>query len=392
MSGPRASLFPKVGLILTGGGARAAYQVGVLRAIAEILPKDRANPFPVICGTSAGAINAAVLAANAMDFRKGVRQLVTVWKNFHVDQVYRSDPLGVLANAVRWWAALIMAGLGRHNPVALLDNSPLAGLLERSLPFDDIQACIESGALYAVSITASGYSSGQSVSFYQGAELIAPWKRARHLGIATAIGCEHLLASSAIPFIFPAVRINREYFGDGSMRQIAPISPALHLGAERVLVVGVRRPSNEQPARTQEGEYPPLAQIAGHALNSIFLDSIEVDIERLEHINRIIDHFPERSPAASGLDVRKVDVLVISPSEEIEKVAERHARALPATIRFLFSGVGAMSRRGASLVSYLLFEKSFCRALIELGYRDTMGRKDEILRFIGAASLKARRG
>lgn len=388
MSGQRASSAPKVGLILTGGGARAAYQVGVLRAIAEVLPKDCPNPFPIICGTSAGAINAAVLAAHAMNFRKGVRRLMTVWKNFRVHEVYRSDPLGVFVNAVRWWVALLMAGLGRHNPVALLDNSPLARLLESSLPFDDIQASIDSGALYAVSITASGYGSGQSVSFYQGTELIAPWKRARRLGVATTIGPEHLLASSAIPFIFPAVRINREYFGDGSMRQIAPISPALHLGAERILVIGVRRNANEQPARSKEDEYPPLAQIAGHALNSIFLDSIEVDIERLEHLNRIVDHIPADSLQQSRLNLRKVDALVISPSEEIEKIAARHARALPATIRFLFSGIGAMSRKGSSLVSYLLFEKPFCRDLIALGYKDAMERKGEILQFIGVASAK----
>ncbi len=378
---------PKVGLILTGGGARAAYQVGVLWAISRLLPKDATNPFPIICGTSAGAINAASLAVNADYFRVGIARLMAVWRNFHAHRVYRTDPVGVMSYGARWLAALMVGGLGRHNPASLLDNSPLAGLLKSKLDFGKIQKCIDSGALCAVSITASGYTSGQSVTFYQAVSSMSPWQRARRVGIAAPIGLEHLLASSAIPFMFPPVKINREYFGDGSMRQIAPISPALHLGAERVLVVGVTQA--EQPNRVKGDEYPSLAEIAGHALNSIFLDSMEADLERLQRINRTIKLVPSQKLAESGLSLHQVDVLVISPSESIEGIAQKHVHSLPRTIRFLLRGVGATRRRGANLMSYLLFERPFCSDLIDLGYKDAMRRKQEILTFLGQVPATA---
>ena len=372
---------PKVGVILTGGGARAAYQVGVLWAISRLLPRNAPNPFPIICGTSAGAINAAALAINATGFRAGVGRLMAVWRNFHVDQVYRSDPAGVFVSGARWMAALLVGGLGKHNPVSLLDNSPLAELLRKKLEVKYIQESIDRGALSALSITASGYSSGQSVTFYQGVPTLSPWKRARRLGIPTQIGLDHLLASSAIPFVFPAVKINREYFGDGSMRQFAPISPALHLGAERVLVVGVALA--EEGRRVKSEGYPSLAEIAGHALNSIFLDSMEVDLERLQRINKTINMVPPKVLEKSELFLHHVDVLVISPSETIESIAAKHVHSLPRTIRFLLRGVGATRRSGSNFASYLLFEKPFCRELMDLGYHDAMSLKQEILKFLG---------
>ncbi len=376
------SMERKTGLILSGGGARAAYQVGVLKAIAEILPRHVRNPFHIICGTSAGSLNAVTLAVNARYFRKGVQQLLNIWKNSHVEDIYRADPVGVLNNSGRWLAGLLLSSLGinKLNRVSMLDNAPLVNFLETTLPCEKIQESIDAGVLYALSITASGYGSGHSVTFYQGAKDIQPWKRARRLGIQTRIEIAHLLASSAIPFIFPAVRINREYFGDGSMRQIAPISSALHLGASRVLVIGIGSGGAEYPRDGQMGEYPSLAQIAGHALNSIFLDSMEVDLERLQRINRTVSKMPEA--ARQEVNLRHVDVLLIEPSQPIDGIAERYAHRLPWTIRFLLRGVGAMRRSGANLVSYLLFEKEFCRALIELGYQDAMKRKEEILVFL----------
>ena len=373
---------PTVGLIMTGGGARAAYQVGVLRALAELLPADVHTPFPIICGTSAGAINAAVLAMNAGDFRRGVRRLMAVWKNFRVHHVYRADPWGAISNSARWIYTVLTGGAFDNRPVSLLDNAPLAVLLGRQLDFPAIQSAIDGGHLAAFSVTCSGYTSGQSVTFFQGVSSLQPWQRARRIGVPMPITLEHLLASSALPFIFPPVHINREYFGDGSMRQIAPVSPALHLGADRLLVVGVGR-QQQQPERVRAETHPSLAQIAGHALNSIFLDSLEVDLERLQRINRTIEMVPQETLERSNYPLHQVEFRVITPSEELERIAVTHAGELPLTIRALLHMVGAMRRSGANLLSYLLFERSYCRALIRLGYQDTIARKDELTAFLG---------
>lgn len=375
---------PKIGLIMTGGGARAAYQVGVLRALTELLPAEVRTPFPIICGTSAGAINAAVLAMNAGDFRRGVRRLMSVWKNFRVHHVYRADPWGAFANSARWIYTVLTGGAFDQRPVSLLDNAPLAVLLGRQLDFPAIQRAIDAGHLAAFGITCSGYTSGQSVTFYQGIPSLQPWQRARRIGVPMPITLDHLLASSALPFIFPPVHINREYFGDGSMRQIAPVSPALHLGADRLLVVGVgRQQQPPPPERVRIETHPSLAQIAGHALNSIFLDSLEVDLERLQRINRTIEMIPPETLERSNYPLHQVEFRVITPSEELERIAVTHAGELPLTIRTLLHMVGAMRRSGANLLSYLLFERSYCRALIRLGYQDTMARKDELTAFLG---------
>ncbi len=376
----------RVGLILTGGGARAAYQVGVLKAISELLPRHARNPFPVICGTSAGALNAATLAIEARNFRQAVRYLLNIWKNFHPRQVYRTDVLGVFGNSIKWFGGLLLSGLGinRLRRISLLDNTPLAGLIEALLPCEKIQSNVDAGLLHALGITASGYDTGQSVTFYQGVSSIRPWHRTRRVGVPTHIDARHLLASSAIPFIFPAMHINREYFGDGSMRQIAPISSALHLGATRVMVVGSTNAEVEHGRRNEEGYYPSLATIAGHALSSLFLDSMEVDIERVQTINQLVALMPPTTRAQSGL--KHVELLVISPSVAIDKLAERHMHDLPWTIRFLLRLVGAAPRHGgATLVSFLLSERHYCNELIRLGYDDAMNRRDEILCFLNVA-------
>ena len=374
---------PRVGLVLTGGGARAAYQVGVLRAISELLPKDVRNPFPVISGTSAGAVNAAVLAANGGNFRRGVRQLMTVWKNFHAHHVYRADPAGVFLNTSRFaLATLLGGGLGRRTHVSLLDNAPLAELLRTRLDFSTIQSAIDGGDLTAVSVTCSGYTSGQSVTFFQGVPGVEPWQRARRVGVAMPIGADHVLASSALPFIFPAVLINREYFGDGSMRQTAPLSPALHLGADRLFIIGVgRQLQAAQPERTKTESYPPLAQIAGHCLNSIFMDALEVDLERLQRINRTLSRMPAAVREDNAMPMHQVDFRLFSPSVELERIAMSFVHELPRSMRILL--YGALTHRGSNLVSYLLFEKTYCRALIQLGYEDSMRRKDDIMQFLG---------
>lgn len=373
----------RVGLILTGGGARAAYQVGVLKAIAEMLPRRAHNPFSIICGTSAGALNAAVLSVNMRSFRKGVRHLDRIWKNFHANQVYRTDLMGVFNNTVYWLASLILSvfGINKLDQVSLLDNTPLIELLDEIMPCEKIQENIDSGMLRALSITASGYGSGESVTFYQGAEEIVPWQGTRRIGVKTNIENKHLLASSALPFLFPAIQINREYFGDGSMRQIAPISSAMELGANSILVIGVNSLDNDQNGpRDELGAYPSLAQIAGHALNSIFLDSMEVDLERVRRLNGIVEVMPEEVRVRTKL--KRVNVLVITPSESIESIALHYAKELPWTIRIMLRLVGTAHQSGATLLSYLLSEGKYCKTLIDLGYRDAMSRRVEIMDFL----------
>jgi len=370
---PASRIKPRAGLVLTGGGARAAYQVGVVKAVRDILGNPVKNPFPIVCGTSAGAINAATLAVFADNFSRAVGNLLEVWEHMHCEHIYRTDAWRILRSGARWLGAMML--MSRNNPVSLLDNEPLARMLEKNLDFERIQTHIDSGALYAVCVTASGYTSGQSVSFFQGGSGVEGWERNQRIGAGVSLKLEYLLASASLPFIFPAVKLNREYFGDGSMRQIAPVSPALHLGADRVLIVGTGRQTMDQ-ARTRSSVYPSIAQIAGHALNSIFLDSLAVDIERLERINRTVRLVPPDRLTDSGL--RPVKVLYITPSQPLERIAARFLHDLPATVRFILRPTGALNRSGSNLASYLLFEESFCRALIDLGYEDTVGREAEV--------------
>lgn len=372
---------PKTALVLTGGGARAAYQVGVLLAVAKLSTNRRRNPFPILCGTSAGAINAASIACLADNFNKATSVLATFWRNMHAGDIYRADPLGIGVSGARWLSALSMGWLIRNRPNSLLDNAPLRKLLTNHLDFSGIARSIDNGALHALSISASGYESGDNINFFQGHPSAQPWRRVQRIGIRAEIGVDHLLASSAIPFIFPATKIHREFFGDGSMRQLAPISPAIHLGAERVLIVGAGR-KNEHLERRRVDSHPSLAQIAGHALSSIFLDSLAVDIERMQRINRTLSAIPSDIRQSSEIQLRPIRTLIISPSERLERMAVEHSGALPWAMKMVLGGIGGMSRRSGTLTSYLLFEKPYTRALIDLGYADTMAKSEEVGTFL----------
>ncbi|WP_153159841.1 patatin-like phospholipase family protein [Zoogloea sp. 1C4] len=370
----------RAALVLTGGGARAAYQVGALIAIRDVWGKRAENPFPIICGTSAGAVNAVALAVFSANFNEAVKKLAFIWRNFHVHHVYRADTLAIAESVTRWGSAMFLGWLFRQSPRSLLDNQPLRELLEAQLDFGAIGHAIADGHLQAVTVTASGYTSGESLSFFQGREDLQPWRRAQRVGVRTDIKVEHLLASSAIPFVFPAVRINREYFGDGSMRQTAPISPVIHLGADRILVIAGGRRSEE--ARQRTDMYPSPAQVAGHAMSSIFLDGLSMDLERLERINSTVGALTPAQREAAGIALRPIETFVIAPSQRLDYLAARHRNALPRALRLVLSGIGATRKNGSVLLSYLLFERGYTRALMELGYRDAMSRHAELARFL----------
>ncbi len=373
----------KIGLVLPGGGARGAYQVGVLKAIAEILPRRAPNPFAVISGTSAGAVSSAVLASRARLFRYAVADLERVWGGFHSHHVFRSDAWTMLRTGSHWVAALALGGLGVRAPRSMLDNQPLRELLKRNIHFDAIQESIDKGYLDALAITAAGYGSARSISFYQGREELQPWERARRRGQPAKIAIEHLMASIAVPLIFPTVQMGREYFGDGAMRQATPLSPAVRLGAERLLVIGVRDEGLDPlPGPDEPVPYPTVGGIAGYMLDALFMDGLSSDLERLTRINLILDSQSDRKIEGPFGKLSFIDAFIVLPSEDIREIAIRHIKEMPRSVRLFMKGIGALNYGGRQLVSYLLFESGYTRELIELGYKDGMNRRDELQAFM----------
>jgi NTE family protein len=381
MPGDRAAL------ILTGGGARVAYQVGVLRAVAEMLPPKAPSPFRIVCGTSAGAINAAAVAAASDDFPLAVADLEAIWSRLVVSDIYRADVLYFTQRFGRWLLSLVPFA-NRNASQAMLDNSPLAALLRREIDFPAIRRRISEGSLDALAITASSYRTGTSVSFCAAADGVPLWKRSQRVGIGVEIGPPHLLASSAIPFVFAPVRIGDEYFGDGAMRQLTPTAPALHLGAERILVIGAAWSSGDatraRPDAWPKGRIraPSAAHIGSHALASIFADALGTDLEKVELVNAAVRLIPPEHLASSPMPLRQVDLLVITPSRPLEALALEHLQSLPPTLRMVLRRIGGTRAEGAGLLSYLLFEGAYCKALIALGYRDAQERKAELARHL----------
>ncbi len=378
----------KTALVLPGGGARGAFQVGVLKAVAELVPKGTVNPFGIISGTSAGAINCAVLAAKSRRFRVAVAELERVWGHFRCHHVYRTGNLSMLKSSLQWLGAMVTGGTLVRMPKSLLDNAPLRALLSRNVRFPRIEHGIEHGWLEAVSVTAAGYSSARSTSFFQAGEKHLEWSRTRRIGVRSNLHLDHLMASIAVPMIFPPVRIGNEYFGDGAMRQATPLSPALHLGAERILVIGVRNEvADTVPDPVEPDSYPSFAQIAGYTLDTLFMDGLYSDLERLSRINQLIDTVPPDHRGAKLSRMKPIDTMVIVPSKDLRVLAQKHRHELPRALRALLWGIGGKHGGATRLLSYLLFEQAYTRELIELGYHDAMQVREQLEDFIAGKEI-----
>lgn len=373
----------RLGLVLTGGGARSAYQVGVLKAIAEILPPGSPLPFQVITGTSAGAVSATVLAGRAGDYRAAVRGLEEVWANFRVSHVFRADPVSMLRAGLHWLLAFVSSGLLLPPPRSLFDNTPLRELLARTVAFRGIRRSIAQGRLHALGICATGFSRGRPICFFQGAPEIQTWSRAVSASRRVRLNLEHLMASLSIPFLFPAVKLEDEYYGDGAMRQTTPLSPAINLGANRLLIIGVRAKVDHGAFGMIGSQMPTAGQIFGYMLDTLFMDQIYADLEQLERLNHLVQQAP-----ASFAGLRTIRAVTIVPSEDLREIAARHLMDLPRALRALLRTLGAQNPAASSLASYLMFEGPYTCELIALGYADAMARREELLDFLPPAPPK----
>jgi NTE family protein len=372
-----------VGLVLPGGGARAAYQVGVLRAIADMLP-GAPNPFPIIVGTSAGAVAATVLATEACHWHRAVDSLERVWRQFHVDQVLKADPLSMLRSGLHWGTSLISGGMLLPPPAAIFDNSPLRALLGRNIHWEHLQTSMRRGALKALALCATSYTSAASVAFFEGEAGIEGWARHQRIGRREPLTIDHLMASMAVPFLFAPVVLDGEYYGDGAQRQLWPLSPAIHLGADRLLIIGVR---SEKGAGVNDrdraaAESPTMGQLFGYMLDTLFMDQIYANVEHVARLNQVAEVAPAAVPG-----VHKVATLMIAPSKDLREIAGRHIQSLPRSLRALLRVMGARGAGGAQLASYLMFESTFTRELIALGVQDARRQGDEIVEFLGGGQL-----
>jgi len=380
VTGDRAA--GRVGLVLTGGGARAAYQVGALRALAEILPRGRI-PFDVVSGISAGAINGVAIACSAHDFSAGATALAHTWGGLTPDRIFRTGALRLAGIGTRWLRDLGGGGfLGGNSINYLLDPAPLRSLLGEVLPLARLRRHLRAGRLSGVAVSATSYMSGAGVTWFEGDDRIRPWQRSSREGVRARLTVDHVMASAAIPIFFPPVRVGNGWYGDGCVRLVYPMSPAIHLGAERILAISVRhRRAAPGSSATPEDGALPLSQIAGVLLNAVFLDSIDTDLERLERINRTLAYVPGERVAARELELRRIPVLSLHPSQDLGRLAEDEYHRFPAMLRYLLKGIGVTEGSGSDLLSYLAFEPVYVARVMEIGYADTMARRDEVEAF-----------
>jgi len=366
---------PQLGLVLTGGGARSAYQVGVLKGVAELLRRGSACPFPIITGTSAGAVSAIALASDAAHFRRSVYAIERVWRDFRVHQVFKADAVSMLRSGLHWMLAFITGGWLVHPPHSLFDNTPLWNLLREQLHFDGIPRSLYKQHLQAIGVCATCYGDADSVTFYASAASIEPWARVYRKGARVQLTLDHLMASLSIPFLFRPVLLQDQYFGDGAMRQTSPLSPAIHLGANRLFIIGVNDPAATGPAPQRRAAEPSFGQMFGFMLDSLFMDTLNSDLERISRYNE-------------ANEARRVEFLVMTPSRDVNEIARRHTRELPRSLRALMRMMGANNSASSLFLSYLLFERGFTREMIALGYEDARARAQEIRAFLALENAR----
>jgi NTE family protein len=374
-----------LGLVMTGGGARGAYQAGVLKRIGEIKRvQTHGNPFPIIGGSSAGAINGSGLAAGSNEFAAATKVVAQLWSGIRPSDVFSCNVLSQAGNSLNWILDLSFGGiLGGGHAHALLDAAPLRHFLGERLDCSRIQENIKRGHLFALAISATNYSTGKSYLFIQGKKGHPMWNRSRRVTLATKITIEHICASAAIPLVFSPVRLRTPegtaFFGDGCVRLQQPLSPVIRLGAKKLLAIGVRGESREQPEDTAGQRHPSLAQVLGVLFDVMFLDHLATDIEHLERLNQLLRSGTITQAGIEGCErMRPLATLLITPSVSLSKVAEDHQRDMPYLIHYFINGLGRDAASCADLMSYLLFTSPYTRALIEIGYSDASRRIDEI--------------
>jgi NTE family protein len=381
---PNASRSPgpaDLGIVMTGGGARAAYQVGFLRCVAKRFPELRV---PYVTGVSAGAINAALLASHHGSFLQAIAELSELWGNLTVTDVFRTDSRSLAMNVWNWMRQLSSGGIGSHRLVrGLVDTHPLRAYLTEVLHAVDgeltgVQYNLDCGRLKALAISTTSYSTGQSVTWIQGKD-VQLWKRPQRRPVMATIGVDHIMASAALPLFFPAVRVDSAWYGDGGIRLIAPLSPVVHLGARKIIAVSTRYAATEAEASQEKVQgYPPPAQVMGILLNSIFLDLLDHDAVRLERLNQLIDGLPEEN--RRGL--RQVRLLTLRPSRDLGRMAGEFESQLPRAFRFMTRGLGTKETRSPDFLSMVLFQPDYLGALIEIGEKDAEARVGEIEAFL----------
>lgn len=379
--------------MLGGGGARGAYQAGVLRAIARRHPDF---DVPILTGISAGAINTSFLASHGASLAQAAEELVRLWLAVTPERVYHVDPASLVGNMMRWGRRLIFGGIGdaTERARALVDTAPLRQFLRESLPTDSdgaitgIERNIASGRLNAVALSATSYSTGQSVTWIHGRDVL-PWQRPQRRTVLTPLGIEHVMSSTALPLLFPAIRVGDEWYGDGGIRMTAPLSPALHLGAERILTISTRHARSRSDAdKPQIMGYPPPAQVLGILYNAVFLDLIDQDIHRLEVINKLLANM---STAQRG-GMRTVEILVIRPSRDLGRMARDYEPRLPPTLRFLTRGWGTRRTASPDVLSLMMFQEDYLRSLVALGEEDAMSQMERIDEFVARTPLNVPTG